>query len=272
MRNQPIKFLKASGRGKGSRRRGFSIIELLVAIIIIGILVSVLIPVVSSRTRDARIARVNADLENLSESMERVAIDTSYYVRLFALNDTLRGDGMTLEDTNDRYEGLTDYATANPSAFYDFPDSNSLFIDPESGDFATLNRINFIDRLVRSETSYDGSAQWGGPYINWQKDTNNFPSAGYPNLEKDGIPDDPWGNNYLFFTRMGLVLEPDGIIATSVSQSTIGEFSNGGTWDCEVFGRATIMSLGPDGQPGTGQASSEFGEPGSDDFVREFGR
>ncbi|CAN5371964.1 hypothetical protein BH09SUM1_BH09SUM1_02040 [soil metagenome] len=259
---------------RASRRRGFSIIELLVAIIIIGILVSVLIPVVASRTEHARQARVNSDLENLAENEERAAVDSGYFIRLFALNDVRYGDGIGYNrghttDPLDRADGLTDYKTAVAQPFLNFPTTNSLFIDPESGLFANVNRDNLIDRLVAAETTYDGSLAWHGPYITWTKDKNLYASESL----RDGVPDDPWGNNYMLFTRQGLVLEPDGILVLNTSPLPGGGYSNGGTFDCEVFDRATVLSLGPNGLPGNGTTAgtdSNFGR--GDDYIRQLGK
>lgn len=265
---------RAAGRGVARRhsRSGFSIIELLVAIIIIGILVAVLVPVVSNRAEQARIARVNSDLQTIGDSLERVAVDTGYFVRLFALNDVLRGDGVAFTRLNspvDRSDGLTDYSLSQP--FLQFPTSNSLFVDPATGDFVIgLDRTDFIDRLLATESSYDGSVTWGGPYMNFQKDSNVYANV----VARDAIPDDPWGNDYMFFTREGLVLEPNGVIVDATSPLTSGGFGNGGAFDCEVFDRPTVVSLGPNGLPGNGIAGSGpdniFG--GFDDYFRQFGR
>jgi len=264
---------QSASAGRRRQQRGFSLIELLVAIIIIGILVAVLLPVVSNRTAQARLARAESDIENLSSSMERVAIDTGYYIRLFALNDVLNGDGLPIEDANDNFDGITDYVGGTPSSFIQFPTNNSLFIDPGTGDFAAgLNRDDIIARFQANETGFDGTLQWNGPYINWQKDTNNFRGIGFDDLQKDGIPDDPWGNNYLFFTRAGMVLEPDGVFAESASVRNQGGYDEGGPFDCLIFDRPTILSTGPNGLPGNGQTTSEFGDGNTDDLVRFFGK
>lgn len=259
------------GARRQRRRYGFSIIELLVAIIIIGILVAVLIPVVANRTEQARLSRAQADLERLANAMETAALDTGYYVRLFALNDVLRGDGIPFNrgqlPNNDRVDGLTDYSVAQP--FYNFPDQNSLFIDMETGLFASLNRTNFINRLLSTESFYDGGVNWNGPYINWYKDNNLVNGL----LAPDGIPDDPWGNNYLFFTKEGLLLEPTGIFVTGVSEDGNGGLIQGGTYDTVVFDRPTILSLGPNGLPGDGTNTGLEGPFGrGDDLARPFGR
>lgn len=260
--------MRSISRPGRSSRSGFSIIELLVAIIIIGILVLIILPVISNRTEQARVARVNADLEHLAEAMERQAIDTGYYVRLFALNDVYSGDGVAFNrgTNNDVADGLTDYTVSNP--FYQFNTSNSLFINISTGDFANVDRADLIARLGRSETRYDGSIGWNGPYINWRRDENLYNNV----LGPTGIPDDPWGNDYLFFTRRGLLLEPDGEFVTSASPAVGGGLTGGGTFETDVFDRPTIVSLGPNGLPGDGlpTAGPEFGR--GDDFYRSFGR
>jgi prepilin-type N-terminal cleavage/methylation domain-containing protein len=274
-------------RRRASARRGFSIIELLVAIIIIGVLVAVLIPVVSSRTEQARVARVNADLQAMADAMERVENDTGYLVRLFALNDVLQGDGVGYKRDPrvapvDRADGITDYRQTVTQPYLQFDGStNGLFIDPRTSDYAlNTTRNDVIDRFIANESSYDGSLAWNGPYVNWQKDRNLY--SGDTTPLRDGIPDDPWGNNYLLFlptksvsgsTQGGLVLEPSGLIVATTVRQTGNQFFQGGGFATDVFDRPTIVSIGPNGVPGNGAGGTGEGTfGGGDDFVRTFGR
>lgn len=258
-------------KGWRRRQRGFSIIELLVAIIIIGILVTVLIPVISSRTEQARQARVATDLEIITEALNRVAIDTGYYVRLFALNDRLQGDNIAFDRNNpqnDTGEGLTDYLIANP--YYGFQGNNGLFINPATADYSnTPSLADIIGRFQASESRYTGGITWSGPYMNLTTDNNLFANI----IAPDGIPDDPWGNNYLLFTEAGMVLEPSGAFATTVGQALTGGFTAGGSFNAQRFDRPTALSLGPNGVPGSAEpADPAFGLFGEgDDFSRPFG-
>lgn len=259
-----------------SRRRGFSILELLVAIIIIGVLVAILLPVVSQRAAQARIARANADLEHLAEGQARAAIDTGYYVRLFLLNDVRQGDGVAFNRgaNNDRADGISDYLL--PQLYYQNVDR--LFIDPRTNDFVTAGRNALIlNQITNAETNYNvPTAVWNGPYMNWRADSN-LPAVAGSNAP-DGIPDDPWGNNYLFFTSLGLVLEPGVTGADPIARASVGFDVNGnpvlgGAFSTVVFDRATVVSLGPDGLPGrNGVVGSTFGDPNSDDLFRSFGQ
>lgn len=268
--------LAKKNRGRASQK-GFSIIELLVAIIIIGILVAILIPIVSNRSEQARIARVNVDLENISEAMQRVAIDTGYYVRLFALNDLLFGNadatgaggiGFNRDLNPPNYsDGLTNYLPGVSHPFYQFPTNNSLFIDPRTGDFASRSRANIILNLIGAESRYEVTGRWGGPYLAFRHDNSLYNNL----LAPTGVPTDPWGNDYLFFTGRGLILEPNGILVESAQALGSGGFGQGGQYDATVFDRPTVLSLGPNGLPGDGPAGSAeaiFGR--GDDFFRQF--
>jgi general secretion pathway protein G len=54
---------------------GFTIVEIAIAVIIIGILAAILIPVLATRAEEAKIGAARRDLEELTNAEERVALD-----------------------------------------------------------------------------------------------------------------------------------------------------------------------------------------------------
>lgn len=252
---------------------GFSIIELLIIIILIGILVAIIIPRIATRTELARQKTAMADLEMISSAQERAVVDTGYIYRLYALDDVAGdGDGIGFGGTNDVIDALKDEYNSLLGIYnLAFNNPRRLFIDPETGLFISDNQAsNLFTLLHANETAFN----WHGPYLVLQKDTGTSPwtytSAQLPADGKDDIPDDPWGNNYLLFTKRGMVLENDGVITETVIFP-----SDGNTYNCKLFDRTTVLSLGKDGRPGDGSGpSSDPSAPGNfgqgDDIIRQF--
>lgn len=242
----------------GSPRRGFTILELLIAIVIIGILVAIIVPVYVSRANQARITACQTDLDGLKSAEEHAAIDTSYFYRLYTLIDGKKGDGIPPSLPNDSIVGVRDELSRT-----DATNPTNMFIDtnmtpPDGGQLYTGAQATLIyDRLARDETAFN----WNGPYVNYSRkytyaDFNNPTPKG-----PVGLPLDPWGNPYMLFTSKGYVQEPEGVIVPNV---TIGT----NTYSCTGFDRATVLSLGPDGMPGDGKPTSTFGQ--GDDMFRQF--
>ncbi len=266
---------------------GFSILELLIALIIIGILALILIPLVSNRAKQARIRAAESDLERIATAQDMAAVDTGYFVRLFMLNDRpgFDQDGEFQRPTGsatvsgDQYDATGQYQIAGY-----FQNLDELFLEivyPRVG-VPAPNGNDLRQRLTDNETRFN----WNGPYVNWSEDENfyNDPVFNDGAARPDGIPDDPWGNNYLLFVpdgqtvrgvsvQGGLLLEPDGTVVQS-ADFPLGSASPLVTGiDCNVFDRVTLLSLGPNGLPGdgTGNATPEAQIGADDDIVRQFG-
>ncbi|MCX7001537.1 MAG: prepilin-type N-terminal cleavage/methylation domain-containing protein [Candidatus Sumerlaeota bacterium] len=238
--------------------RGFSIIELLIAIIIIGILVAIIIPRLATRSEQARIRAAESDLEEIRKAEEHAGIDTGYYYRLYVLDDNRGGDGYGWGDSRDVNDGILDEAGGlfNPAYGNNQTKQNIqyIFINVNDGQLcATANVI--YNKLLDNETAFG----WNGRYITWHKDFN-----------KNDIPDDPWNHDYLFFTPAGLVLEPDGVVIPTCSvDATNGNIIAGGTYNCIRFDRFVVLSLGPNGLPGDGGTDiNAFGT--GDDIIQKW--
>lgn len=231
---------------------GFTIIELIISVIIIGILVAVIIPIYVTRADEARLNAALQDLEALQTAQQHAAIDTGYFYRLYVLDDVGGGDAIPASNlTADRVDGIRDEQLRT-----DVTNPKSLFIDTKAGTFL-LGGAAIYDRMVANETAFN----WNGPYVNVARKVGlKNPVAGQP----AGTPLDPWGNPYLFFTKEGLVNDRDGVISTTY----VG--LDGNTYNAVRFDRPTILSLGPNGVPGNGAGSTEpnFGQ--GDDLYRQF--
>jgi len=71
--------------GEGSRRpgarraRGFTLIEIMVVVIIIGLLAAVIVPTVLSKVDDARVAKAKQDIQSLEAALSMYYLDNSKY-------------------------------------------------------------------------------------------------------------------------------------------------------------------------------------------------
>lgn len=286
------RFLASPGR-----RRGFTIVEIVMACIIIGILTLALVPVLTSQANNARLTSCKSDLENLSNAQERAAVDTGYMFRPYALNDVSMGDGIanapddtiwpytstTPANQIDKINGIRDNAILTGNLYTQNP--SYIFISPTLQDFLSVGQQqNLFRRLTGSANGDIGTPQnplyldqekkfgWNGPYIHWKRDVNN-----------NDWPDDPWGNDYLFFTKNGILFPPErdpsqqsgggnpgGGSTSQNSQDRSDAFQQLGPFydniggqaqhqfpatdqstGLPIFDRPTWLSLGPDGIPGS---------------------
>lgn len=245
-----------------STQTGFSIVEIVVAVLIIGVLASILIPVLVTKMEKAKVATAQAEVMELTNAEERVEIDTGHYVRLFVLDDVADGDGYGLGDVNDRVDGIRDEGLNN---IYQYPREMFILIKPTEQRPMLKDSGKFWEQIAFATT--ESSYKWEGPYIDFKRttaraNTDTAQTTTYPRHMFD-TPADPWGNDYLFFNRMGVVLEPEGKI---VGDAEAASMSFPPT---QVFQRATILSLGPNGVPGDGSPTAKLGT--GDDIFRSFG-
>jgi len=249
--------------------RGFTMVELVIAVIIIAILVAITVPILQERAAQAKLAAARADLENIAAAMERAALDTGYMFRLFVLDDIPGpGDGVA-----DPRVGQDAFGEEIPRTVLQDVSASNFFIDVKTGEF--VDDANLADNLferMSAETAYDVavSTVWNGPYITWNRDTE----VDVATLKGDDIPNDPWGNNYVLFTKAGVIWEPapdaSGNPGTPApSNTTLDQPVQVGAVSYPVrrFDRPTVLSMGPDGLPG-GDAQRVLGE--GDDLYRHW--
>ncbi len=241
-------------------------VELLIAIIIIGILVTIIVPVLSNRAADARLAAAQADLEAIANAQSQVALDTGYIVRLHVLDDSAAAsDGAASSDPDDVVDTVVDEVNNVGPGGAGNP--GQIFLDAKNG---VIMPINLYDRLIAGPEQFG----WRGPYVNFQRKLRQTTPAVVfpPNGEWTfGTPLDPWGNPYFLFVAgldSGVGGSSNGRWVNERTGTLDTQFSfNGFNSDAQRFDRNTVLSLGPDGVAGAGGAT-ELGT--GDDIYRSF--
>jgi general secretion pathway protein G len=70
------KFLRAAAR---TAQRGFTLIELMVVLVIIGVLAALIVPNVIERADDARVTAARTDINNLMQALKLYRLDNQRY-------------------------------------------------------------------------------------------------------------------------------------------------------------------------------------------------
>jgi prepilin-type N-terminal cleavage/methylation domain-containing protein len=263
----PSRHPRLAGR---RRRAGFTLVEIVIAFIIIGILTAIAVPTIARRSEDAKIASAQSDLQHLADALERVSIDIGPIVRIYALDDVLRSeDGLASTEPGDIIDALNDNEIDNPPNLYE--QGELMFISNATQDFLQAQaQLTLFRKLVVDETSF---SRWRGPYINWKRDANG-----------NDWPDDPWGSDYLFFSRRGILYPPDPNATEQTLREdhtavfeTVGPSPGQGApgRPAQIFDRFVVLSLGPNGLPGDGSEPTSEEDPGNygrgDDIYHAFG-
>lgn len=211
--------------------RGFTILEVVVAMIIISILTLIMMPTVTNRSNQARVTAAERDMQALAEAESRASIDMGYYVAPWRLNNVIGGGEQGTQ-------GTPPGGHANP---------NSMFID-----IVTLDIPGNVSQLYTNFTNDETSFGWRGPYVNFRRDDND-----------NNWPDDPWGNDYILFTKAGGLFPPNADVNDGEFVGTGPNFIPTGGGAAvnvsglgAVFDRPTWISMGPNGLPGTGEGAA----------------
>jgi len=77
MKNGPVKVMKVSRALRTSR--GFTLIEIMVVVVIIGLLAAVIVPQVVNKVDEARVTRAKADIASIESALTIFRLDNSKY-------------------------------------------------------------------------------------------------------------------------------------------------------------------------------------------------
>jgi len=235
------------------RKIGLTLTELLVVVAIIGIISLALIPAITQRTENARVATARQEVKELAMAEDSCAITTGYYVPLqlldnIKLSNEARDDSLNYE-TEVRYLIDPFYVYIKASG-YNQPGTNQEI----------FNRSNYNHKIF---------TQWYGPYTSFVKTILKFVDVDPRPFSRRDYPLDPWDIPYRFFSPIGII----GNNANTTEKNLTNIFNNSGFSDGYVTlnlndrysGRWMIVSFG---------RNQEINYPtdvNNDDIVHAFG-
>lgn len=114
-----------------NRQRGFSLVEILVVLVILGLLVSVVAPTVLNRADEARVQKVYADFANISTALKLYRLDNFVYPSTDqGLEALVSATTLDPEPRNFKQGGYLDHLPIDPWG------RPYLYLSPgENGDF-----------------------------------------------------------------------------------------------------------------------------------------
>lgn len=157
---------------------GFTLIEIVVTLVIIGVVAAVLTPIVSSYVDQARVAQAQSDANTIGQAISRFQGDVGVYPMFSAGSGLLQDTGANIVTL----QGPGNLPTVGGSCSNNCAAWTSA--TPTDADCNSNCKFGLLqDQLTGNVPGYATSANlgkpfmWKGPYLN--------PSA------------DPWGNTYL---------------------------------------------------------------------------
>ena len=146
--------------GAGARRRacgGFSLIEIMVVVVILGILAAIVVPKVMSRPAEARVTKVKQDIRAIDSALKLYKLDN------FSFPTTDQG----IEALVEKPDGLPPGANWKPEGYLD-----RIPVDPWGQPYAYLSPgLNGeFDLYTLGADGVRGGVEDGADIGNWQLD------------------------------------------------------------------------------------------------------
>lgn len=243
---------------RGKTQRGLTLTELLVVMLIIGLLSTIAVPVYINRMEGARVQLALAEMREIANAQEQVAIIHGFYVPFQVLDNTPEGPNNPATGDTIRDDFRPNLFVINPLVRPQDQIGNQLSLSSSNA-----RVLNLVDR-------------WEGPFLNPQRvyiddgaqgrpGDPNYVNAPYFRLD---FPLDPWGSPYRFYSPLGII----GSSSYTLNYNNLGvNFSDGilTNQDNRNFDRYAVVSWGRDGFPDFGGLSP--GNNNRDDLVYLFG-
>jgi prepilin-type N-terminal cleavage/methylation domain-containing protein len=236
-----LKIMKTILPSTRRHRAGFTLVELLVVIAIIGILAAMLLPVMASVIKKAKMAKAKTEAQAIATAVE--AYD-SQYGRLPA---SRAAQNAANNVTNDFTYGTTGAANAT------FSLPTSYAINANNSDMVAI---------LMNITTYPGTSN---PTVNTNSQSNPK-QTGFLNAHMSGdtsssgvgtdlVYRDPWGNPYI----ISMDLNYDEVTEDAFYSGTpgsVGGLTKQSDNNYAFHGKVMVWSAGPDGKVNSGVAGN----------------
>lgn len=172
------------------RTSGFTIVELLIVIVVIGILAAIIIAVYNGIQTRAQTTAVKSDLTNAAKQMELAKVDSGSYPTQFPPDTRASsGDGMSLAQTGDANTFcINGQRTNNADIRWHYESGSGLQSGSCSGAIIPLSEYGMPKNLV-TDTTFATLSWQNGWHMNMQN------GAGTALSVRPGTSSDPYPNS-----------------------------------------------------------------------------
>lgn len=135
-----------------TKQRGFSLIEIMVVVVILGILASIVVPKIISRPDEARVVKAKQDILAIQNALDLYRLDNSFY-----------------PSTDQGLEALNKKPTSNPIPAHWKQYLRSVPKDPWGREYIYLNpgRHGEIDIFTLGADGQEGGTGFNADIGNW---------------------------------------------------------------------------------------------------------